>query len=319
MLYVFAGLKRKNSVADFLRKKAAKFHIQVEVHEVDIQRSKRMDLTNPKVQKRLLQAIDAGVYDAVILTPPCSTFSRAVWANDRGPYALRSFLCPWNTRPRREKAQVGNILGDFSYEALKRQLQHPNRFGLMEQPENLGRVKKMRVPGHWPASMWQFQQHGDLLKQFPGLKSVVLAHLRGSWFKPKRPSTRIWSKACRSLTLMDGILDRCLESQARPSLAMMVQTLQQQHRQLGRHCCAAGWPRVSSSRFKTVARGKEDRNKKRRRRSRRKWRKRKTWWTLRIPRFQEEMGLQENAGGKDTESLTTMVVAWGHLEGGTMK
>ena len=86
MLYVFAGLKRKNSVADYLRKKAAKFHVQVEIHEVDIQRSRRMDLTSPRVQKRHLQAIDSGVYDAVILTPPCSTFSRAVWANDRGPY-----------------------------------------------------------------------------------------------------------------------------------------------------------------------------------------------------------------------------------------
>ena len=192
MLYVFAGLRRKNSVADYLRKKAAKFHIRVEIHEVDIQRSRKMDLTKPKVQKRILQSIDLGVYDAVILTPPCSTFSRAVWANDRGPYPLRSFLCPrgfaWNTRPRREKAEVGNVLGDFSYEALRRQLRHPKRFGVMEQPENLGRVKKMRVPGHWPASMWQFQQHDDLLRQFPHLKSVVLAQVDfgADYVKPTR-------------------------------------------------------------------------------------------------------------------------------------
>ncbi len=101
VLYVFAGLKRKNSVADYLRKKAAKFHVQVEIHEVDIQRSRRMDLTSPRVQRRHLQAIDSGVYDAVILTPPCSTFSRAVWANDRGFVAnfdTLGSLQQWNSR-----------------------------------------------------------------------------------------------------------------------------------------------------------------------------------------------------------------------------
>ena len=192
MLYVFAGLKRKNSVADYLRKKAAKFHVQVEIHEVDIQRSRRMDLTSPKVQKRHLQAIDSGVYDAVILTPPCSTFSRAVWANDRGPYPLRSFFCPrgfaWNSKSRKEKAEVGNILGDFSYEALRRQLRHPRKFAAMEQPENLGRVKKRRIPGHWPASMWQFPQHQELLQEFPELRTVALAQVDfgAEYVKPTR-------------------------------------------------------------------------------------------------------------------------------------
>ena len=192
MLYVFAGLKRRNSVADYLRRKAAKFHVRVEIHELDIQRSRKMDLTNPKVQRRYLQAIDSGSYDAVILTPPCSTFSRAVWANDRGPYPLRSFFCPrgfaWNVKSRREKAEVGNILGDFSYEALGRQLRHPKRFALMEQPENLGRVKRMRIPGHWPGSMWQFQQHEELLGRFPELQTVALAQVDfgAEYVKPTR-------------------------------------------------------------------------------------------------------------------------------------
>ena len=192
MLYVFAGLKRKNSVADCLRRKAARFHVRVEVHEVDIQRSKRMDLPAPKVQKRILQEIDLGAYDAVILTPPCSTFSRAVWANDRGPYPLRSFLCPrgfaWSTKSRRKKAEVGNILGDFSYEALRRQLNHPRKFAAMEQPENLGRVKKPRIPGHWPGSMWQFPQHAALLKDFPELQTVAFAQVDfgAPYVKPTR-------------------------------------------------------------------------------------------------------------------------------------
>ncbi len=151
-----------------------------------------MDLTNPKVQKRFLQAIDSGAYDAVILTPPCSTFSRAVWANERGPFPLRSFFCPrgfaWNVKARREKATVGNVLGDFSYEAMKRQLRHPKRFSVMEQPENLGRVKKMRIPGHWPGSMWQFPQHQALLQEFQDLQTVALAQVDfgAEYVKPTR-------------------------------------------------------------------------------------------------------------------------------------
>ena len=168
------------------------FHIRVEVHEVDIQRSKKMDLTSPKVQKKILQSIDLGIYDAVILTPPCSTFSRAVWANERGPYPLRSFFCPrgfaWNAKARKEKAEVGNILGDFSFEALRRQLRHPRLFAVMEQPENLGRVKRPRVAGHWPGSMWQFHQHEALLQQFPELQTLALAQVDfgAPYVKPTR-------------------------------------------------------------------------------------------------------------------------------------
>lgn len=181
MLYVFAGLKRKNSVADYLRRFSREFHIRVEVQELDIQRCRRMDLTNPRIQKKWLQLVSAGTYFAVIVTPPCSTFSRAVWANDEGPYPLRSIHWPrgfpWNSRQRREKAELGNILGDFSFEMMRRQIQHEKSWAAMEQPEDLGQVSNQRVPGHWPASLWQFPQHQALLDGCEKLRSVVIAQV----------------------------------------------------------------------------------------------------------------------------------------------
>jgi len=86
VLYVFAGLKRKNSIADYLRKFAKQFHLRVEVQELDIQRCRKMDLTVPRIQKKWLNLVSSGRYFAVVVTPPCSTFSRAVWANEEGPF-----------------------------------------------------------------------------------------------------------------------------------------------------------------------------------------------------------------------------------------
>lgn len=46
----------------------------------------------------------------------------------------------------------------------------------MEQPEDLGRTQKERIPGHRPGSMWQFPQHEELLAM-EGVQSVALAQL----------------------------------------------------------------------------------------------------------------------------------------------
>ena len=89
------------------------------------ERYRRCDLTKPRVRNRWLKAIREGQYFALILTPPCSTFSRlrAVWANGRGPYPVRSRRFPrgfpWNGGARKRKAELGNSLADFSYEAMQ--------------------------------------------------------------------------------------------------------------------------------------------------------------------------------------------------------
>eukprot|EP00435_Cladocopium_sp_Y103_P030315 s433_g7.t1 len=179
VLYVFSGRKRKNSVGGYLRRLSKKHGISVEVVELDIQRNRRDDFSLQHVQKRWLQRITQGEFFAVIVTPPCSTFSRATWANDRGPHPVRSLMhprgFPWNSRASAEKAELGNLLGDFSFEAMRRQAQHTDHVGMMEQPEDLGRTEHDRIPGQQPASMWQFPQFQQALQE--GLRTCVFSQL----------------------------------------------------------------------------------------------------------------------------------------------
>eukprot|EP00435_Cladocopium_sp_Y103_P074484 s15_g49.t1 len=176
----FAHQRRKNSLAWFVRKLAKQFHSVVEVIELDLRHSRKCDFTQPKLQRKWLDFIDAGRADALVITPPCSTFSRAPWANEEGPSPLRSsqFLrgFPWNSAERKRKAQLGNILADFSFDAMGRQLRHPDKVAYMEQPEDLGKTKQDKVPGHRPGSMWQFPQHAQLAA-LPGVVSAALAQL----------------------------------------------------------------------------------------------------------------------------------------------
>ena len=67
--------------------------LTIEVVELDLRHSRRADFTKPLVQQKWLRVIDEGKADALVITPPCSTFSRAPWANDRGPFPLRSARC----------------------------------------------------------------------------------------------------------------------------------------------------------------------------------------------------------------------------------
>jgi hypothetical protein len=80
---------------------------------------------------------------------------------------------PWNTRAPFEKAELGNILGDFSLEAMRRQAKHPGYVGIMEQPEYLGKTRDERIPGHRLASMWQFIQFFQALSE--GLWTYLLS------------------------------------------------------------------------------------------------------------------------------------------------
>ena len=153
--------------------------VSLEVVELDIQRNRKHDLSLPKNQEAWLRRIRSGEFWVVIVTPPCSTFSRAQWANDQGPAPVRSAAYPrgfpWNAAGRQEKATLGNTLGDFSFEAVRRQARHPGRVAMMEQPEDLGTTKNPKIPGDKPASMWQSPQFLSALEE--GLRTAVFSQL----------------------------------------------------------------------------------------------------------------------------------------------
>ena len=179
-LYLFSGNKRKTSVGNFVRKLAGRYGVEVRVVEIDIRYNKRWDFTQGAVRRKWLSFISQGGADALLVTPPCSTFSRAHWANDEGPLPLRSSVhprgFPTNSPARKLKAWQGNILADFSFDAMKAQLAHEDRVATMEQPEDLGAPSQPRIPNQRPASMWQWPQHAQLANQ-DGVQTVALSQL----------------------------------------------------------------------------------------------------------------------------------------------
>ena len=134
-----------------MRSLAKRFHFKVEIIEVDIRHSKNADFTQLGVRQKWLQFISRGEADALLVAPPCSTFSRAHWANDDGPLPLRSSMRPrgfaWNSPKRKLKPWEGSVLADFSYDATEAQLQFSDQVAAMEQPEDLGATKRPRIQG----------------------------------------------------------------------------------------------------------------------------------------------------------------------------
>ena len=72
-------------MANCLQHLAATWELDLRVECVDTKRSAKHDLSLPKVRNSYLGRIRAKEFAAVLLSPPYSSFSRATWANFRGP------------------------------------------------------------------------------------------------------------------------------------------------------------------------------------------------------------------------------------------
>ena len=98
-LYLFAGESRHSDVKSCLMQYAREHGIKLLGLEIDLTRSEDHDLRSSALWSRLATLLKEA--DAVMLAPPCNTFSRAR-ANGRtspGPPPLRSleylFGFPW--------------------------------------------------------------------------------------------------------------------------------------------------------------------------------------------------------------------------------
>ena len=98
VLYLFAGKARKSNVGVYLeglRNTLVNDWQGIwEIEEVDIDRDEGQDLLDADFRQALLDKISAGFYNFMLCSPPCSTFSRAVYANVRGPRPVRSRQFP---------------------------------------------------------------------------------------------------------------------------------------------------------------------------------------------------------------------------------
>ena len=166
ILYLFSGSPRKGSVKSWATKLAAKWGVRVQVDMVDIKVRPHLDLTKDSVQRDLLNKISAGYYAAIILSPPCSTFTRATFSNRKGPRHVRSYVhlrgLSRLTWTERKKANWGNTMTDFSFQVCKA-VQNMDTMLIFENPEDLGAVQAGHYRGQRPASMWQWPAVQELL------------------------------------------------------------------------------------------------------------------------------------------------------------
>lgn len=123
----------------------------------DIKRDAKHDLLDEALRKDLLDRIAAGYYQAVIMSPPCGTWSRAPWANNHGPRPLRSsehpFRFPWLESWRKTKVEQSNSMVELCLQCITLCIKHGIHF-LLEHPEDLGATSRYG-PHTRPASIWQ--------------------------------------------------------------------------------------------------------------------------------------------------------------------
>ncbi|CAE7366317.1 unnamed protein product [Symbiodinium sp. KB8] len=147
----------------------------VHAYKAGPQDSAALQLAPPPaaVRKSYLDRIAAEEFDAVLLSPPCASFSRATWANFKGPRPVRSYEHPRGlemlTPVERDRAILGNIFADFSYEVATLVADGAATFLAMEQPEDLGALAPPIYVAVAPASR-PSPEGATALTHFPPLK-----------------------------------------------------------------------------------------------------------------------------------------------------
>ena len=205
VLYLFSGVAHKLDMATCLQQLAALWTLDLRTECVDIKRNAKLDLSLPTVRNSYLDRIRAKEFHAILLSPPCASFSRATWANFRGPRPVRSYELPRGleklTPVERGRAILTNIFADFSFEIATLVAEGAAIFLAMEQPEDLGALPTGPHEGLRPASMWQWPQLADLLRK--GLRTV--AFHQASFGVPFAKPTRLLLRT--SLDLPDFVYE----------------------------------------------------------------------------------------------------------------
>ena len=119
-------------------------------------------------QEEWLARVEAGEFDFILNSPPCGSWSRANWANLRGPAPCRNRRNPWgfpnNRKHQRRRAENGNEFVHFTIRAVQAAQAARSKgfsvFSFLEHPEDLGAT--FNTPhkdiGNEPASIWQLDQ-----------------------------------------------------------------------------------------------------------------------------------------------------------------
>ena len=94
-LYLFSGEPRDNDLTMEIVRTGHAMGLEFEVTEVDICQGPQADLRHPAAWSMILDQISAKEYIIIFMSPPCNTFSRALFnALIAGPLPLRTFQHP---------------------------------------------------------------------------------------------------------------------------------------------------------------------------------------------------------------------------------
>ena len=175
-LLLFSGPPRESDIpACLLLHLATKFRphgfeVRLHVDRFDITLGKQFDASSPAIRFKVYTYLAKGMYDILVASPPCNTWSRAPWSRFPGPRPLRDHCYPlgfpWLKGKKKDKAAAGTGMALFACRSLAAALScaspghHwlPPRV-LLEHPEDLGATPKGR-----PASIWPLPWTKDLLK-----------------------------------------------------------------------------------------------------------------------------------------------------------
>ena len=140
--------------------------------EFDILRDRSQDLTADGVWQQIWSKLQAGVFDFVIMAPPCNTFSRARHNRQHlGPKPLRLLEYPrgfpWLKSTDAQKVEIANLLVDRSLQIALECCKRGIGF-LLEHPEQLG-----IAAGMIPASIWNFKEF-LMLEEFDCLRQAAI-------------------------------------------------------------------------------------------------------------------------------------------------
>ena len=159
VLYLFAGSSRQSDVGSWVQRlwparvSALSQPPTVTVVSLDLLRDPiAHDLLDDGLQQKTLAEISTRVYEAVIAAPPCNTYSRALWKDNRGPRRLRDRHSPWGfaglTGADLTKCQEAYTLMQFTARVAAAAATADVGF-LLEFPEDLGSTAQGT-----PASLW---------------------------------------------------------------------------------------------------------------------------------------------------------------------
>ena len=109
LLYLFAGPARKGDAEEMGRQ------LGMDVVRYDTQRSKHHHLLDDLIWDGIIKDVEAGVYDGVLMAPPCGTFCRALRGEGpTGPRSIRTIFKPYGVKDmspqEKEAARVGTAL-----------------------------------------------------------------------------------------------------------------------------------------------------------------------------------------------------------------